>query len=78
MRSLADDKALVSAILLKVNPETLQTILKPRSLNRQQIEQAKDGVLEHIRRRWMQIRDAGGFDGLENWSLKEISDGELR
>jgi hypothetical protein len=59
-----------------VDPDSLQAALPPRSAARQQIETAKDGVLAHIRRRWMQIRDSGGFLGLENWSLKEISDGE--
>jgi hypothetical protein len=39
------------------------------------VESAKEGVLAHIRRRWMRIRDEGGFVGLENWSIKEIADG---
>ena len=69
-------QALVSSILLKVDPDTLQTALSAKSRGRQLIETAKEGVLAHIRRRWMQIKDAGGFDGLENWSLKEISDGD--
>jgi len=70
-------QALVSSILLKVDFDTLQTVLKPRSRTRQQVEIAREGILSHIRRRWMQIREAGGFDGLENWSVKEIADGEL-
>jgi hypothetical protein len=68
-------QALVSSILLKVDPITLQAALNGRSAIRVQIESAKDGVLGHIRRRWMQIRDVGGFNGLENWALKDQSDG---
>ena len=68
-------QALVSSLLLKVDPNTLGPALPPRSRSRQQIEQAREGVLAHIRRRWTQIRDAVGFHHLENWALKEISDG---
>lgn len=75
-RSEADRQSLVSSLLLKVDPNTLGPALPPRSRSRQQIEQAREGVLAHIRRRWTQIRDAGGFHNLENWALKEISDGE--
>lgn len=71
------DKALVSAILLKSDPETMQPALPIRSRGRQMVESAKEGVVAHIRRRWMQIRDSGGFAGLEVWALKEIADGEL-
>ena len=74
----ADHQALVSSLLLKVDPNTLGPALPPRSRSRQQIEQAREGVLAHIRRRWTQIRDAGGFHNLENWALKEISDGTAR
>lgn len=66
---------LVSSILLKVDPITQEMALPGRGRSRQQIEVIKDGVIGHIRRRWMQVRDAGGFDGVENWALKEISDG---
>ncbi len=69
-------QTLVSSVLLKVDPDTLQTVLATRSSGRQRVESAKEGVLAHIRRRWMQIRDEGGFMGLENWSIKEIADGE--
>ena len=68
-------QAIVSSILLKVDPTTLQTVLSPRGRTRQQVEAIKDGVVGHIRRRWMQVRDLGGFDDIENWALKEISDG---
>lgn len=65
----------MSSILLRSNPETMQTALPLRSRGRQLVESAKDGVVAHMRRRWMQIREAGGFLGLENWAMKEIADG---
>lgn len=68
-------QTLVSSILLKVHPDTLETILASRSIGRHRVEAAKSGILGHIRRRWLQIRDAGGFAALETWSIKEIADG---
>lgn len=65
----------MSSILLRSNPETMQTALPLRSRGRQLVESAKDGVVAHMRRRWMQIRETGGFLGLENWAMKEIADG---
>lgn len=70
-------QTLVSFILLKVDPKTQEMSLPGRGRSRQQIEEIKDGVIGHIRRRWMQVRDGGGFDGVENWALKEISDGKF-
>ncbi|RXK42234.1 hypothetical protein M231_00592 [Tremella mesenterica] len=67
-------QALVSSILLKVDPDTLEAALSPRSRSRQQVESAREGILAHVRRRWMQVRDAGGFNELDAWALKEISD----
>ncbi|EIW68712.1 hypothetical protein TREMEDRAFT_12167, partial [Tremella mesenterica DSM 1558] len=52
-------QALVSSILLKVDPDTLEAALSPRSRSRQQVESAREGILAHVRRRWMQVRDAG-------------------
>lgn len=40
------------------------------------METARSDVIKHIRRRWMQIRDKGGFTGLEMWALKEIGNGD--
>ena len=71
----ADGQTLVSSILLKVHPDTHETILSPRSIGRHRVEMARSAVLGHIRRRWLQIRDQGGFSSLENWSIKEIADG---
>lgn len=73
--SLIRCQSLVSSILLKVDPITQGPVLMPRSQARQEVDTAREGVLSHIRKRWMQIRDAGGFNDLEHWVLKEISDG---
>lgn len=70
-------QALVSSILLRTHPETLQTALPIRSRGRQIVESAKDGVLGHIKRRWLQIKATGGFNGLEMWAMKEIADGKF-
>lgn len=74
----ADRQALVSSILLKADPLTQGPVLLPRTQARQHIEVAREGVLAHVRRRWMQIRDAGGFSDLDHWVIKEISDGASR
>ena len=69
-------QSIVSSILLKVDPFTQQTFLSARWRSRQKVENIKDAVIKQIKRRWMQIRDAGGFENVEGWALKEISDGE--
>ena len=33
-------------------------------------------VAKWLRRRWAGVKQAGGFDKLEGWSLKELSHGE--
>lgn len=38
------------------------------------VEDAKSGVLKYIKSHWTTIRSLNGFDPLENWALKEISD----
>ncbi|KAG0139972.1 hypothetical protein CROQUDRAFT_100770 [Cronartium quercuum f. sp. fusiforme G11] len=38
------------------------------------VEDAKAGVLKYLKSRWMNVRSHNGFDPLENWALKEISD----
>lgn len=39
------------------------------------VEDAKRGVLKYIKSHWTTVRALNGFDPLENWALKEISDG---
>ncbi|KAA1065265.1 hypothetical protein PGT21_008929 [Puccinia graminis f. sp. tritici] len=38
------------------------------------VEDAKAGVLKYIKSHWTTVRALNGFDPLENWALKEISD----
>ncbi|KAI9628726.1 hypothetical protein KEM48_011408 [Puccinia striiformis f. sp. tritici PST-130] len=42
------------------------------------VEDAKAGVLKYIKSHWTTLRALNGFDPLENWALKEISDGSSR
>ncbi|GAA5983057.1 hypothetical protein JCM11641_004711 [Rhodosporidiobolus odoratus] len=38
------------------------------------VEDVKNGILHYIKRKWNNIRGAGGFDHLEGWCLKELAD----
>lgn len=40
------------------------------------VEDAKNGIRKYVKRKWINIRAAGGFDSLQNWCLKELADGE--
>jgi hypothetical protein len=42
---------------------------------RVKVQETCTDVLRWIGKRWVGIRQAGGFDDLEGWSLKEISGG---
>lgn len=32
-------------------------------------------MLGYIKRKWLNIRDAGGFSGIDGWCLQELADG---
>ena len=69
-------QALVSSILLRPHPtEVGQTLLSPISHMRVQVEQTRMDVIRWLKRRWANVRQESGFDGLESWALKEISHG---
>jgi hypothetical protein len=53
-------------------------MLSQTSHIRSQVEEARLDLVRWLRKRWMGIRQEGGFDTLEGWSLKEISQGALR
>lgn len=38
------------------------------------VEEARNSLIQYIRKRWVNIRSVGGFNDLKRWSLKEISD----
>ncbi|KAG5636467.1 hypothetical protein H0H81_007947 [Sphagnurus paluster] len=68
-------QTLVSSILLRPHPtETNAPMLSSTSHIRVQVEQARTDLLRWIGSRWLAIRQVGGFDDLEGWALKEISD----
>lgn len=51
-------------------------MLSATSHLRVQTEQTRMDVAKWLRRRWAGVKQAGGFDKLEGWSLKELSHGE--
>ena len=51
-------------------------MLSSTSHVRVQVEQTRMDLLRWMRRRWIQVRQEGGFDTLESWAIKEISDGK--
>ncbi|KAL5496017.1 hypothetical protein ACEPAH_3110 [Sanghuangporus vaninii] len=68
-------QTLVSSILLRPHPtEPDQTLLSSTSHIRVQVEQTRLDILRWLRRRWAGVRNEGGFDHLESWAIKEISD----
>ncbi|PPQ99852.1 hypothetical protein CVT24_009603 [Panaeolus cyanescens] len=68
-------QTLVSSILLKPHPtNSAKPMLSGSSPIRALVEETRVEVLMWIRKRWLAIRDARGFDHLEAWALKEISD----
>lgn len=50
-------------------------MLSATSHLRVQTEQTRMDVVKWLRRRWVGVKQAGGFDKLEGWSLKELSHG---
>ncbi|PPR04884.1 hypothetical protein CVT24_007143, partial [Panaeolus cyanescens] len=68
-------QTLVSSILLRPHPtEGNASMLSATSHIRVQVEQTRVELLKWIGKRWLAIRNARGFDSLEPWALKEISD----
>lgn len=51
-------------------------MLSSTSHIRIQVDQARMDIVRWLRRRWVNVRQEGGFDQLEGWALKEISHGE--
>lgn len=50
-------------------------MLSPTSHVRVLVEQARMDILRWLRRRWLNVKQEGGFDSLEGWAAKEISHG---
>ena len=69
---------MVSSILLRPHPtEVNAPQLTAKSHIRDQVEQTRLELLKWIGHRWLAIRQERGFDLLEGWALKEISDRTL-
>ncbi|KAI0915857.1 hypothetical protein AcV5_003350 [Taiwanofungus camphoratus] len=67
-------QTLVSSVLLRPHvTETDETMLSSTSHIRVQVEQARMDILRWLRRRWLGVKQEGGFDALEGWAVKEIS-----
>ncbi|KAG2128900.1 uncharacterized protein EDB93DRAFT_1323523 [Suillus bovinus] len=61
-------------ILLRPHPtDEDAAMLSATSHIRVQVEDARADLIRYIRKRWMGTRQQGGFDGLEGWAIKEIS-----
>ncbi|KAF8625832.1 hypothetical protein AX15_005168 [Amanita polypyramis BW_CC] len=68
-------QTLVSSILLRPSStDPNQVMLSTTSHIKVQVEQTQADVLARIGKRWLNIRQEGGFDDLEGWAIKEISD----
>ncbi|KAF4586604.1 hypothetical protein EYR40_010616 [Pleurotus pulmonarius] len=68
-------QTLVSAVLLHLHPtEQDQVMLSETSHIRIQVDDTRMDVLRYIKKRWLTIRQDGGFDQLEGWAVKEIAD----
>lgn len=50
-------------------------MLPPASRIRDHVETVRMDVLKWLRKRWMGVRQEGGFNALEGWAVKEISGG---
>jgi len=59
-------------------PRSNTPLLPATSHVRAQVEQARLELLKWIGKRWLVIRQEKGFDPLEGWALKEISDRKLQ
>jgi hypothetical protein len=68
-------ETVVTALLRKVDPKTLEAVLPTRSANRHKVEMARDAILKHIKKRWVSIQSEGGFVALKGRILHEIADG---
>ncbi|KAI0067016.1 hypothetical protein BV25DRAFT_1270103 [Artomyces pyxidatus] len=67
-------QVIVSSILLRPHAtDPNATKLSATSQIRVQVEEARVELLKWMRKRWIAVRQEGGFDGLDGWALKEIS-----
>ena len=60
-------EVLVGKVLLREEGMTMDA--------KARVEETQKVLLAYIKKRWINIRSSGGFEKLENWCLKELSDG---
>jgi hypothetical protein len=69
------DQTVVSNIILRPRPgEAEKAFLPQTSLILAAAEEIRIHTLGFMRKRWLNVRQEGGFDELEGWAVKEISD----
>ena len=68
------DPRIVHSPIRKHPAEPNTPLLEATSHIRVQVEQTRIELLRWLGKRWLSVRQAKGFDPLEEWSLKEISD----
>ena len=67
---------LVSSILIRTDPnDDKEPMLSATSHIRVQVEQARTDVIRWVRRRWINVRQEGGFDKMDEWALRELAGG---
>lgn len=70
-------QVIVSSILLRPHAtETDATMLSSTSTIRVLVEELRMDILRWLRKRWVGVRQEGGFNALEGWAVKEISGGK--
>ncbi|KAG8906293.1 hypothetical protein FRB99_007162 [Tulasnella sp. 403] len=69
-------QTMVSAVLLRPHPTTGSTLLSTTSIIRAAVERTRVDILKWIgkKNRWQMVHAAGGFEDMEPWAVKEISD----
>lgn len=66
---------MVSSILLRPQPgQPDQAFLSQSSPIRDAVDTIRSYILQYLRKRWVNVRQEGGFDDLEGWAVKEIAD----
>ncbi|WWC87196.1 uncharacterized protein L201_002082 [Kwoniella dendrophila CBS 6074] len=66
-------QALTDTLLTRMKDHFSSSNYPLNSSSQSIIDSARRKLLDHISRRWMQIRDANGFHSLQPWVLRDIS-----
>jgi hypothetical protein len=67
---------IVSSILFRPHAtDSEATKLSSTSAIRSQVEEPRMDILRWLRKRWVGLRQEGGFNAFQGWAVKEISGG---